>query len=196
VRHSARPPCPVGRYRARLFGGGGSGEITLGVANTNVRKLQLPALLAAVITATGVHAQTSVSAPALACVAPEKLGCGCHIRLANLACPNPAYARQPQLFTDLAVDAPLLLVLDGEEQALPHVKHVGSSIKGDPPGRSTDVYRSSEMEVQVRYSPARSTCPKTKIDGCEYTDVQVEIQLSLPRRQRSWLLKGSGTCGC
>jgi hypothetical protein len=169
---------------------------TLGVANTNVRKLQFSALLATAITTTGVHAQKPASAPALACVAPEKLGCGCHIRLADLVCPNPAYARQPHLFTDLAAEAPLLLVLEGKEQVLPHVKHVGSSIKGDPPGRSMDVYRSSEMEVQVRYSPGRSTCPKDKADGCKYTDVKVEVQLSLPRRKQSWSLKGSGACGC
>jgi YHS domain-containing protein len=91
--------------------------------------------------------------------------------------------------------APLLLVMAGQERTLPHVSHIGSSVKGDPPGRSSDLYESKDLRVNLRYSMAPSTCPKNKQEGCEFTDVNVEVSLT-QRGQKTWVQLGSGICGC
>ena len=143
----------------------------------------------------GASAQRTHAIPALACVAPEKLGCGCRIRLASPPCTNQTFARQPHLFTELEPDAPLSLVLDGKERTLQHISHSGSSEKGEPRGLSSDLYRTEDLEVEVRYTKAPSTCPKNRPDGCEYTDVGVEVILLQPGK-KAWIQRGTGTCGC
>jgi hypothetical protein len=149
----------------------------------------------AMLAGSNVLAQQSASSPVLACVAPDKLGCGCHIRLAGQSCANQQFQRQPHMFTALDVGAPLLLVMAGQERTLPHVSHIGSSVKGDPPGRSSDLYESKDLRVNLRYSMAPSTCPKNKPEGCEFTDVNVEVSLT-QRGQKTWVQLGSGICGC
>lgn len=133
--------------------------------------------------------------PVLSCIAPEKLGCGCHIRLHRLSCAGQSFDTRPQLFTELEEKAPLLLVLDGKETAVPHVSHVGTSLKGNPPGKSADVYRKGELEVELRYRPAKSTCPPGRAEGCEFIDVNVEVTLSRPHAKK-WFASGTGACGC
>ena len=109
------------------------------------------ALLSALNTA---HAQLlTLKAPVLACIAPERLVCGCSIRLAGVPCTKQAFSSQPHLFTELQPNAPLLITLDGEELSIAHVSHFGTSIKGDPPGHSTDVYSSPMLKATVQYSP-------------------------------------------
>jgi len=149
----------------------------------------------AMLAGSAVLAQRSASSPVLACVAPEKLGCGCHIRLAGQSCANQQFQRQPHMFTAPDLSAPLLLVIDGQERTLQHVRHNGSSVKGDPPGRSSDLYEFKDLRVKLRYSMAPSTCPKTKQEGCEFADVNVEVSLS-QRGQKTWVRLGSGICGC
>ena len=157
--------------------------------------LQLLLSATAFVTCACAYSQNAAAPPVLACVAPEKLGCGCHIRFPKLTCANRSYEQQPQLFTKLRADAPLLLVLNGQERTLPHVKHSGTSVKGDSSGRSSDLYRAADLEVKVRYAPTQSTCPKDKADGCEFTDVRVQVTVSMPAKEK-WRLVGSGTCGC
>ncbi len=157
----------------------------------------LTAVLAALamVGTSGVSAEQNNASPVLACVAPEKLGCGCQIRVAHQPCANRRFAHQPHMFTELDANAPLLLVIDGQDRSLKHIGHVGSSVKGDPPGRSTDLYESEDLKVKLRYTNAPSTCPKDKLDGCEFTDVKVEVTVS-QRDRKAWVRKGYGTCGC
>ena len=151
------------------------------------------ALLSALNTA---HAQLlTLKAPVLACIAPERLVCGCSIRLAGVPCTKQAFSSQPHLFTELQPNAPLLITLDGEELSIAHVSHFGTSIKGDPPGHSTDVYSSPMLKATVQYSPAASTCPKTKTDGCEFTNIRAQVSLRF-RSGQVINYQGAGACGC
>ena len=134
-------------------------------------------------------------APVLACIPPDRLACGCSIRLREQSCPNQSFLTQPHLFTELQSDSPLWLHLDGREVSLAHVHHSGTSVKGDPPGPSSDRYKSSELEVKIDYFPAASTCPTTKQDGCEYTDVKTEVTIKTPEGG-VFKYKGAGACGC
>jgi hypothetical protein len=64
VRHSAHPPCPVGRYRARLFGGGGSGEITLAIQEMFMRIFKVVVLITSALVATAsIAAQSEIPIP-------------------------------------------------------------------------------------------------------------------------------------
>ena len=138
-------------------------------------------------------ALAQLSEPNPGCISPERLGCGCQIQLAGQSCPN--FRHQPHLFTELVADAPLLIVLNGQEILLPHHQHIGAANKGDNPGRFSDIYANPELMLRIDYSPAASTCPKDKIDGCEYTDVRANILLQWPDG-RSKQLEGHGVCGC
>ncbi len=153
-------------------------------------------VLAALLAPLDAGAQAAADwSPRLSCVAPERLACGCQIRLQGPACTNQVFAGQPQLFTELDATAPLVLVIDGVEQVLAHAGHTGKSVKGDPPGRSTDRYQSPELAVELRYRPAPGTCPASSAEGCEYTDVRVEVRLTRAG-SRPWTRTGVGKCGC
>ena len=144
----------------------------------------------------GVATAQSTPAPVFACVSEARLACGCAIRLAVPVCANRVFPAQPHLFTELDPAAPLHLVVDGQELALPLVAHRGEPIKGDPPGGPwTDIYRSAKGEVQLDYEPGRSTCTKPAGESCEYTDVAVQVRLILPGRA-PLQVRGTGTCGC
>ncbi len=136
----------------------------------------------------------SLRPPVLSCVPEKRLGCGCHIRLSLPACPNRVFESQPHLFTELDATAPIVLVLDGEEVVLPHRRHKGGSMKGDPLGPSMDVYAGGGIEVTVRQRPGPSSCPKDKVDGCEFVDLATRV--TLRRAGRSWDFVGASTCGC
>lgn len=150
-------------------------------------------LLSALNTAPAQSLQ--LKAPTLACIAPEKLACGCSIRLTGVQCTNQAFSNQPHLFTELQPNAPLLITLDNEELSIAHVSHNGASIKGDPPEHSTDVYSSPRLQATIHYSPAASTCPKTKTDGCEFTNIRAKLSLRL-RSGQVIKYQGTGACGC
>lgn len=88
-----------------------------------------------------------------------------------------------------------MLVMDGLEILLPHHRHIGASNKGDNPGRFSDIYANPELMIRIDYSPAASTCPKAKLDGCEYTNVGASILLQWSGGG-STQLEGHGVCGC
>lgn len=142
------------------------------------------------------HAPATHSAPlALGCVPVEKLECGCHIRVNALRCTEREGASGPQFVTGLADDAPLLIQLDGKDVALPHVRHIGTTAKGDTPGRWVDEYGAVELGVSISYAPGASTCPKTDGEGCEYSDYSAVVDI---RRHGHppLVLSASARCGC
>lgn len=129
--------------------------------------------------------------PNLECLSPEHLGCGCQIRLSDQNCPDARF----HLFTELDADAPLMIVVNGREKLLIHKQHIGAANKGDSPGRFSDIYANHELWIRIDYSPVASTCPKDKMDGCEYTDVRASILLQWSDGQTR-RLEGHGYCGC
>ncbi len=159
-----------------------------------MRALFCGLLIALGLTAATASAQSS-SPAVFACVPFDRLNCGCQVRLVGLKCAQPSSPRQPHLFTDLADQAPLLLFLNGKEYSVPLLRHTGSA-KGERPARWTDVYKNGDLEISLKYTPGASTCPASKRDeGCEYLDVNVEVQMLLPGSgpQR---FRGVGACGC
>ena len=131
----------------------------------------------------------------LGCVAPEKLSCGCYVRIREFSCTKPAASNAPNLFTGLESKDPLVLRLDGLDMELPHTQHQGESAKGDNPGSWTDEYRSKDLSVRITYAPGRSTCTKPKPETCEYTDYSATV--SLQRSQhRTRTFKARAVCGC
>lgn len=152
------------------------------------------AILTILQLAGGMHAALALpSETDLGCISPERLGCGCQIRLSEQSCPD--FHQQPHLFTALDANAPLMLMMDGQEILLPHHQHIGDANKGDNPGRFADIYANAEFMIRIDYNPAASTCPKDNPDGCEYTDVHASILLQRSDG-RTLQLEGRGTCGC
>jgi hypothetical protein len=139
--------------------------------------------------------QPAAAAPHLSCILPDLLGCGCSIRLSGVSCANPVFASQPHLFSELDADAPLLIGIAGKVLVLAHQQHAGNANKGDSPGAFSDIYASPMLEVRIDYSPAASTCPVDKIDGCEYTDIQAVVSLRW-QDGRKQIFRGKGICGC
>ena len=130
-----------------------------------------------------------------ACISPELLQCGCFIRLQVPRCSNQAFSSQPHLFTELQLNAPIWISVNGQERSLPQVLQTGTPAKEDSSQPSRSIYRDEELEVDVRYRPAPSTCPASKVDGCEFTDVTVLVSIK-QRGKKPTKYKGSGTCGC
>lgn len=162
----------------------------------SLRQVVAAIAVVSAIVPTAARAQpVAASVPVLACVPPERLACGCFIRLDGVTCRNRSFDRQPHLFTALEPSAPLWLHLNGSEVALPQTGHVGASVKGDPPGRSQDTYRADGIEVRIDYMPAASTCPASKADGCEYTDLSARVAIKL-RGRIARTYRGTATCGC
>ena len=137
---------------------------------------------------------TSIAQSDLGCIEPERVGCGCWIRVDGLSCRTPNY-RQTHFFSALHQGAPLWLNYDGRDVSLPSVKPVEPVFQRSRGDSWSEEYRASDMTVIIRYRPAPSTCPADKgADGCEYFDVAAEIVLRANRNTRQY--SGRGSCGC
>lgn len=128
-------------------------------------------------------------------VPAQKLACGCHIRIDDLACPGRSTENGPHLFTGLDANAPLLLQWGGKDIELAHLLHEGGSVKGDAPGRWTDRYESSDLSARIVYAPGKSSCRKLDGEACEYTDYRTSVVLQ-PRGQPPRSYRATATCGC
>lgn len=155
----------------------------------------LIAILAVAAAQASVAQPSQQAAASLGCVRSELLACGCHLRITNLQCPAQFGKSAPHLFTGLEPKDPLHLQFDGEELELPHKIHHGSATKGDRPGSWTDEYASDRTMVRIRYAPGPNTCPKTRIEGCEYTDYVAKITIQRTGRP-AFNLAASASCGC
>lgn len=141
------------------------------------------------------QASTTGSVSEFGCVSEDRLACGCYLRLVGQSCKNQLFPSQPPFFTELEQDAPLWMVLDGEERALKHVEHSGAPIKGDSAGKFSDTYEDAGIRVEIRYAPGANTCQKPESEGCEYTDLRADILVSVRGRSTSHF-KAVGSCGC
>ena len=170
---------------------------TLGVAKYVSIRPRLLALTLPIVAALPALPQTQAhgGAHVFACISQERLQCGCFIRLHATRCNSQVFSNQPHLFTELQLNTPLWINIDKQEKALPQVLQTGSPAKEDSSRQSRTVYRDEHLEVDIRYRPARSTCPASKIGGCEYSDVAVQVSI---KRSGNKAVKyqGAGTCGC
>ena len=131
----------------------------------------------------------------LGCVPPDKLNCGCYVRVAVQSCSAQNTSSRTQLFSGLAATAPLLMKLDGSDIEVPHVRHRGAPVKGDVSGQWEDEYASEHVNVNLTFTPSSSTGPKSKPDGCEYSDYKVKVVLRVTG-QATRRLQGKAVCGC
>ena len=139
--------------------------------------------------------QAQGGAHVFACISQERLKCGCFIRLHAPRCNSQAFYNQPHLFTELQSNAPLWINIDKQEKALPQVLQTDTPAKEDSSRPSRTVYRDEQLEIDIRYRPARSTCPASKIDGCEYSNVAVQVSIKRTGN-KAVKYQGTATCGC
>lgn len=133
------------------------------------------------------------------CLAPERAdGCGCRLRIVDLACAPPTHAGGGgvHFFSELHRGAALVLVLGGRELTLPSVGPVDRSVFTRARGDSwRETYEQAGIRVRLSYRPGRSTCPVGREDGCEFLDVEADVEITVkgepPRFHRA-----VGTCGC
>jgi len=159
-----------------------------------LRFLALAPLALAVFPAIGQR-QADTGQHVFACISQQHLQCGCGIKLNVPRCSNQSFSSQPHLFSELLPNAPLWISIDGQERALPEVLQIGTSAKEDSSRPSRTVYRDDQLEVVIRYRPARSTCPPTKVDGCEFSDVAAQVSIKQAGK-KVVKYRGAGTCGC
>jgi hypothetical protein len=153
--------------------------------------LAIPSLIA---TSARAQAQAQAVAPPGG-VAGEKLACGCHVRVKNLACSPSSAQPVVHFFTGLEVKDPLHLTLDGQAIELPHKTHRGNSVKGDKRGRWIDEYASERIQARISYAPGTSSCAKTKGESCEYTDYKAEVRVQQAGRAPQ-TFQAIAMCGC
>ena len=133
------------------------------------------------------------AAQSLSCVAEQRLGCGCSVRLEGVACGREH--AQAHLFSEYD-GAPLWLNVDGRETPVPSVLEPTRSFSHVRGERWVDTYRNNELQVRVEYGPGKNTCvkPEPKEEDCEYFDVEAEVLIQSNNRTSKY--HGTGTCGC
>jgi len=128
------------------------------------------------------------------CIEPERVSCGCWIRVDGMSCPASNY-RRTHFFSALHQGAPLWMNYNGRDVSIPSVKPVEQVFHRSRGDSWIEEYRASDISVTIRYRPSQSTCPADKgVDGCEYFDVAAEIVLRANRNARKY--SGRGSCGC
>ena len=133
--------------------------------------------------------------PSLGCVHAADLGCGCYLRVQDMACPIGAASTVIHFYSALGLQDPLYLRLDGVDLQLPHVRHSGDAIKGDTAQSWTDEYAADSVRVRIDYAPGPSTCPKPAGESCEYSDYSatVVVERTGLSTQR---FRATARCGC
>jgi hypothetical protein len=160
-------------------------------------------ILVAILLLSGGPAAEQVSrgkpaAPALdlRCLSDDHSGCGCSLKIVSLSCPaDHPTGWQAHFASELNDGAPLWLSLGGREMSLRSRRPVTNSFTFSEGDRWTEEYEGENLNVVIRYRPAKSTCPANKPDGCEYFDVAADITITA-RDRRAGSYKATGACGC
>jgi hypothetical protein len=120
-------------------------------------------------------------------------GCGCAIVVNGHTC-GPGSAN---FFHTLRDGAPLVFALGEARVSADSTRAPTDSFSPDRGDSWIERYHYPGGNVQMRFVPARSTCPKPvdDNDGCEYFDVGVDIVIS-PDARSQMHFSGTGTCGC
>ena len=157
---------------------------------------RLCVLLAAALTTTcGLHVRQSAAPPLdLRCVSPDRVGCGCSLKIERLACEPDGVG--VHFASELHQGAPLWINLGGREFALPSRRPVTNSFEYAEGDRWTEEYAAENMSVVIRYRPAPSTCTcPPESDGCEYFDVAADVLIRVAG-QPPQKFRTTGACGC
>lgn len=135
------------------------------------------------------------SVSSLACLQTADLGCGCYLHVQNMVCPSGPATAVVHFHTALGLQDPLHLQFDGADLELPHARHFGHAIKGDPAQGWTDEYASDAVRVRIEYVPGPSTCPKPAGETCEYSDYGATLVLERAGFQAQ-RFTATARCGC
>lgn len=119
-------------------------------------------------------------------------GCGCALVLEHARCTGG----EAQFWHELSDGAPLLISQHGQ------VIHA----KARTPASNAFTHSAGETwtehwdwhggEIELRFSPAATTCAKPDQDGgCEYFDVQAEVIIR-PAQHEPVTYRARGSCGC
>ena len=131
----------------------------------------------------------------LACVAEQRVECGCALRIEGSACSASPVAHRPALFVSLAGGAPLVLELDGREVLLPPDARNPPLPDVGGPWPNVQHFGGAGLRVRIEFGAAPSTCVKPAPETCSYTDVRATATVTEPGRAPV-RLQGRGTCGC
>lgn len=124
--------------------------------------------------------------------------CGCRLKIVDRACVPPAHqgGGNVHFFSELHQGASLNLVVGGRELALPSRGPVDHSTSWRAEGDSwQETYEGEGLRVRLSYRPGRSTCPREKEDGCEFFDVEADVEIAA-KGEGPHLYQAVGACGC
>ena len=145
-----------------------------------------------VSTTRGAWAQSKMT---LACLSPDRIECGCSIRLVTPACPESESASRYHLHSGLHDGAPLWIKVGGREIELRSTRKPSQSFSFSKGDRWNENYVGSGLAVGMSFRPGKNTCPKAAPETCEYFDVEVSVVIRRPGAQPE-TFAGVGTCGC
>jgi hypothetical protein len=148
---------------------------------------RLALFLAAAISSACCAASEPV-ASALSCVSTDS--CGCSILVEGGSCPNGG----AHFFHELA-DGSSLHFSASQGPVTATSTRPSSTVFSPGPGESwTETYGYSGGNVEIHYTPGKSTCTKSQGEQCEYFDVRARVLLSSPQGKQVY--SGVGACGC
>ncbi len=158
------------------------------------RATWLAAASACALVAPALAADAPPFARRLACVAEQRLECGCALRIEGSACSASPVAHRPALFVSLAGGAPLVLQLDGREVLLPPDARNPPLPDAGLPWPNVQHFGGAGLRARVEFGAASSTCVKPAPQTCTYTDVRATVTVTGPGRAPV-RLRGRGACG-
>ncbi len=129
------------------------------------------------------------------CLSQERIGCGCSVRLALLACPAPSSSSRYHLHAGLADGSPLWMKLDGQEIKLKSTRAQSQSFTFAQGDSWKEAYVGNGISVEISYRPGKNTCPKVAPETCEYFDVLATVTIRRSKAQFA-RYEGIGACGC
>jgi hypothetical protein len=125
--------------------------------------------------------------------------CGCGLKIVDQACVPPAHqgGGNVHFFSELHQGASLHLVIEGRELALPSLGPVDhSTFLRTEDDSWQETYEEGEgLRVRLSYRPGQSTCPPEKEGGCEYFDVEADVEITT-KEEGSHRYHAVGACGC
>jgi hypothetical protein len=133
----------------------------------------------------------------LRCLSPERLECGCSLKITTLSCSASHRTGWKAHFASHLNDgAPLWMNLGGREFSIPSLVPPDNSFRHGRGDSWRETYENDDVKVQIQYRPGRSTCPSDKDpDGCEYFDVTADVTVTMAGGA-SRTYPAVGACGC
>jgi hypothetical protein len=134
----------------------------------------------------------------LRCLSPERMGCGCSLKITTLSCSaSHTTGWKAHFASHLNDGAPLWMNLGGREFSIPSLVPPDTSFRHGRGQSWRDRYESDDVKVQIQYRPGKSTCngDEESGDGCEYFDVTADVTVTMAGGA-SRTYQAIGACGC